>query len=93
MTHEQLVEQLRLSRLVHTPTRAELESENYKRQSALMGEDALKAFAEGNDEKGRYFAGQSFNLALHALGRLPEYYPWLLLKYAKVHKFKTQYEG
>lgn len=89
-TIAELVEALRLSRLVPVVTLAMHQERDYRRQSAQSGEMALQAFADGDDEKGRYFAGHSFNLALHAVGRHPDYYPWLLIKYEKVHAFKIK---
>lgn len=93
LTHAQIVEALERSRRIPVITLAMYQEQDYRRQSAQSGEMALQAFAEGDDEKGRYFAGHAFNLALHAVGRHPDYYPWLLIKYAKVRAFKSKYEG
>jgi hypothetical protein len=91
-TTAEIIADLERRRGEYVPTLADYQERDYRRQSAHWGIEALKAFAEGDDVKGRYFAGHSFNLALHAVGRHPDYYPWLLIKYEKVHAFKSKYQ-
>lgn len=92
-TYEQLVADLKRRRLAPVLTLADFREQNYREQSAQSGQDALKAFSENDDEKGRYFSRHAFNLALHALGRYDEYTDWLFLKYEKVHAFKSSSQG